>query len=419
MPSAITRKPKNNRRLDKSRITLRKGETQRQDGIYDYRWTSPDGKRHSIYASTLEELRAKEEQITVDVHDGIKTETRMVTVNEMFDLWCDLKRGIKDNTFQNYKYMYNLFIRPNFGKMRITMVKKTDVKRFYNTLADGKILKVSTIDTLHNILHQVFDMALNDNYIRLNPTDNMLKELKKAHNFSVEKRKALTIPEQELFMRFLKESTQYNHWYPIFAVMLGTGMRVGELTGLRWCDIDFDEDLISVNHTLVFYNHGDNKGCTFSINTPKTEAGNRTIPILPSVEEALQMEKKMQQEFDVKCSVSIDGYSDFIFVNRFGATQHQGTLNKAIKRIIRDCNDEVLLKSKEKDPVLLPPFSCHSLRHTFTTRAVESGMNVKVLQEVLGHKDISTTLNIYTDVTKDTKKKEVSTLGNYFENLSI
>lgn len=419
MPSAITRKPKNNRRLDKSRITLRKGETQRQDGIYDYRWTSPDGKRHSIYASTLEELRAKEEQITVDVHDGIKTETRMVTVNEMFDLWCDLKRGIKDNTFQNYKYMYNLFIRPNFGKMRITMVKKTDVKRFYNTLADGKILKVSTIDTLHNILHQVFDMALNDNYIRLNPTDNMLKELKKAHNFSVEKRKALTIPEQELFMRFLKESTQYNHWYPIFAVMLGTGMRVGELTGLRWCDIDFDEDLISVNHTLVFYNHGDNKGCTFSINTPKTEAGNRTIPILPSVKEALQMERKMQQEFDVKCSVSIDGYSDFIFVNRFGATQHQGTLNKAIKRIIRDCNDEVLLKSKEKDPVLLPPFSCHSLRHTFTTRAVESGMNIKVLQEVLGHKDISTTLNIYTDVTKDTKKKEVSTLGIYFENLSI
>ena len=419
MPSAITRKPKNNRRLDKSRITLRKGETQRQDGIYDYRWTSPDGKRHSIYASTLEELRAKEEQITVDVHDGIKTETRMVTVNEMFDLWCDLKRGIKDNTFQNYKYMYNLFIRPNFGKMRITMVKKTDVKRFYNTLADGKILKVSTIDTLHNILHQVFDMALNDNYIRLNPTDNMLKELKKAHNFSVEKRKALTIPEQELFMRFLKDSPQYNHWYPIFAVMLGTGLRVGELTGLRWCDIDFDEDLISVNHTLVFYNHGDNKGCTFSINTPKTEAGNRTIPILPSVKEALQMERKMQQGFDVKCSVSIDGYSDFIFVNRFGATQHQGTLNKAIKRIIRDCNDEVLLKSKEEDPVLLPPFSCHSLRHTFTTRAVESGMNVKVLQEVLGHKDISTTLNIYTDVTKDTKKKEVSTLGNYFENLSI
>ena len=97
MSNTSTKKGKSNRRLDKSRITLRKGETQRKDGIYDYRWTSPDGKRHSIYASTLEELRAKEEQIAVDNHDGIRTETRMITVNEMFDLWCDLKRGIKDN----------------------------------------------------------------------------------------------------------------------------------------------------------------------------------------------------------------------------------------------------------------------------------------------------------------------------------
>lgn len=416
---ATTKKAKNNRRLDKGRITLRKGETQRKDGIYDYRWTSPDGKRHSIYASTLEELREKEEQIAVDSHDGIRTETRMVTVNEMFDLWCDLKRGIKDNTFQNYKYMYNMFVRSGFGKLRITTVKRTDVKRFYNKLADGQILKVSTIDTIHNLLHQVFDTAVNDNYIRLNPTDNMLKELKKVHNFSVEKRKALTIPEQELFVNFLKSSIKYNHWYPVFAVMLGTGMRVGEVTGLRWSDIDFDEGVISVNHTLVFYNHGDNKGCSFSVNTPKTAAGNRTIPILPLVREALQMEKAYQEEVGVKCNVSIDGYTDFVFVNRFGATQHQGTLNKAIRRMIRDCNDEILLKSSVADPVLLPPFSCHSLRHTFTTRAVEAGMNVKVLQEILGHKDISTTLNIYTDITKDTKKRELVVLENYLENMTI
>ena len=320
MSNTSTKKGKSNRRLDKSRITLRKGETQRKDGIYDYRWTSPDGKCHSIYASTLEELCAKEEQIAVDNHDGIRTETRMITVNEMFDLWCDLKRGIKDNTFQNYKYMYNMFVKPGFGKLRLTMVKRTDVKRFYNSLADGKILKVSTIDTIHNLLHQVFDMAVNDNYIRFNPTDNMLKELKKAHNFSVEKRKALTIPEQELFIQFLKDNPQYNHWYPVFAVMLGTGMRVGEITGLRWCDIDFDEDVISVNHTLVFYNHGDNKGYTFSVNTPKTEAGNRTIPLIPAVKEALQMEKDKQKEMGIECSVSIDGYTDFVFINRFGVT---------------------------------------------------------------------------------------------------
>lgn len=161
------------RRLDKNRITLKVGESQRANGTYSYRWTSADGKRHDVYANSLEELRAKEELVVVDSHDGIKTETRSITVNDMFDQWCELKRGIKDNTLQNYKYMYNMFVRPRFGRIKLVQVKRSDVKRFYNTMADEKILKISTIDNVHNILHQVFDFAMNDNIIRVNPTDNM------------------------------------------------------------------------------------------------------------------------------------------------------------------------------------------------------------------------------------------------------
>ncbi len=157
-------------------------------------------------------------------------------------------------------------------------MKKSDIKKFYNTMVDERMLKVSTMDSIHNVLHQVFGLAVDDNFIRTNPTDNMLKELKQSHNFEVEKRKALTVPEQELFINFLKNSEQYNHWYPVFAVMLGTGMRVGETVGLRWCDIDFDENLISVNHTLVCYNKGDGNGCSFAVNTPKSKAGERTQP---------------------------------------------------------------------------------------------------------------------------------------------
>lgn len=413
-----TKKGKGGRRLDKNRLTLRKGETQRKDGTYDFRWTSADGKRHSVYASTLEELREKEEAAIRDKQDGIKTETRRVTVNDVFELWCDLKRGLKDNTFQNYKYMYNMFVRPSFGKLRIASVKKSDVKRFYNTLADEKILTIATIDNVHTVLHQVFDLAVDDNYIRSNPTDHMLKELKQSHNFETEKRKALTIAEQQLFVDFLKKHPQYNHWYPVFAVMLGTGMRVGEIVGLRWCDIDLEKGIISVNHTLVYYNHGDGKGCSFSINTPKTRAGERTIPMLDFVKEAFLLEKKYQEETGLHCKATVDCYTDFIFVNRFGDVQHQGTLNKAIRRIIRDCNDEVLLRG-EDDPVLLPKFSCHSLRHTFTTRLCESGVNVKVIQDVLGHADISTTMDIYVDVTKDMKQKEFNVLGEYFGKITV
>lgn len=392
------------KRIDKERKVLRKGESQRANGKYDYRWTSRDGKRHSIYADTLEELREKEEALLKDRADGIKVEKAGVTVNEMFKLWCDLKRGLKDNTFQNYKYMYNQFVAPDFGKNRISKVKRSDVKRFYNMLADERDLKIATIDNIHTVLHQVFQMAVDDEYIRNNPSDNMLKELKQSHNFDTEKKKALLVEEQKLFVNFLKKNGQYNHWYPIFAVMLGTGMRVGEVTGLRWSDIDLKEKTINVNHTLVYYNHAEN-GCYFAINTPKTEAGNRDIPMLDFVRDAFMQEKKNQFMSGVRCNATVDGYSDFIFVNRFGNVQHQGTLNKALRRIIRDCNDEVLAKG-EKNPVLLPRFSCHILRHTFTTRLCEAGVNLKVIQDTLGHADIETTMEIYADATKDLKQKE-------------
>lgn len=406
-----------NKRKDKDRIVLRKGESQRKDGNYDYRWTTRDGKRHSVYAKTLEELRAKEEEILRDRCDGIKTEARYVTINDIFEVWKQLKRGLKDNTFQNYKYMYEQFVKPDFGNTRVSQLKKSDVKRFYNMLADERALKVSTIDSIHTVLHQVLDMAVDDAYLRNNPSDNVLKELKQAHNFDTEKRKALTVAEQERFLDFLRRNHQYNHWYPIFAVMVGTGLRVGEVTGLRWCDIDLEENLIDVNHTLVYYNHAEN-GCYFNINTPKTKAGVRNVPMLEFVKQAFIEERKYQMANGIRCSVKIDGYTDFIFVNRFGAAQHQGTLNKALRRIIRDCNDEVLERNEE-NPVLLPRFSCHSLRHTFTTRMCEAGVNIKVIQDALGHSDISTTLNIYADVTKELKKKEFEGLEAVFKSGAV
>ena len=408
---------KGQKRKDKDRIVLKAGESQRPNGTYDYRWTGRDGKRHAVYAKTLEELRAKEAQIENDRFDGIKAEARYVTINEMFTLWCQVKRGLKNNTFENYKYMYNIFVWPTFGKSRISTLKKSDVKRFYNQLVDDRQIKASTMENIHTVLHQVLQMAVDDNYIRSNPSDGVLKELKQSHVFKTEKRRGLTKPEQELLLDYLKKHQIYNHWYPIFAVMVGTGLRVGEVAGLRWCDIDLEEEIIDINHTLVYYDHRDpssKQGCYFNVHTPKTENSKRQVPMLGFVKEAFLMEREHQKSMGIECRVTIDGYTDFIFLNRDGGTFYQGTLNKTIRRIIRDCNDEVLQKGEE-DPVLLPHFSCHSLRHTFTTRMCEAGVNIKVIQDALGHADISTTLNIYADVTKDLKKKEFAGLDAYFQ----
>ena len=177
------------------------------------------------------------------------------------------------------------------------------------------------------------------------------------------------------------------------------------------------QGIIDINHTLVYYDHRDptsKQGCYFNVHTPKTEAGKRQVPMLEFVREAFLMEREYQQFIGLECKVTIDGYTDFIFLNRDGGTFYQGSLNKTIRRIIRDCNDEVLQKGEE-NPVLLPHFSCHSLRHTFTTRMCEAGVNIKVMQDTLGHADISTTLNIYADVTKELKKEEFAGLESFFK----
>ena len=360
------------RRKDKARVVLKTGEGQRNNGTYYYRWQDRKGKRHYIYAKSLPELRMREKEVEKDKSDGIKGESRFTTVNDLYELWKQIKRG----------------------------------------------LKASTIDSIHTVLHQVLEIAVDDAYIRSNPSNNVLRELKQSHCFETEKRRGLTVAEQELFLNFLQESKTYSHWYPLFAVMLGTGLRVGELTGLRWCDIDLEEGIIDVNHNLVYYAHRDEAyktGCYFNINTPKTKASTRQVPMMDFVKEAFLMEKRNQEQAGIKCNITIDGYTDFIFVNRFGEAQHQSTLNKALRRIIRDCNDAEFLKN-ENPKVLLPHFSCHNLRHTFTTRMVEAGVNVKVIQDALGHQDIQTTMNIYADVTKELKKSEFAGLDGYFRN---
>lgn len=394
------------RKDDRGRV-LKEGEYQRANGTYRYRWVDKSRREHSIYAKTLDLLRIEEEKILKDTLDGIATGCKL-TLNDMYERWRMLKRGLKENTFRNYQYMYETFVKPKFGKIYLQDIKKSDVRAFYVYLHEVRRLKFSTIDSVNTVIHQVFDVAVGDEYIRYNPSADAMKELRRSMDEEIHEVRALTVEEQEAFEYTLSHDPRHKRWHPIFTTLLWTGMRVGEITGLRWCDIDFKKNLISVNHTLVYYDKGkDHGGCSYAINTPKTKAGCRMIPMMPAVVEALKEEKEYQELEDVTCTVTVDGYTDFVFLNRFGGVLNQGTLNKAIDRIERDHNMDVIKRDK-KNEVLLPPLTNHWLRHTFSTRMMEAGMHPKALQEILGHKDISITMNIYTNASTDFTSQEMA-----------
>lgn len=384
----------------KGRI-LKEGEGQRKNGGYFYRY-SLNGKRHTIYAKSLPELRDKEKSLEVDLYDGINTESKNATLDDIYELWKRNKRGLKDNTFGNYQYMYETYCRKTLGKRKIKNIKRSDILKLYNDLVDQYGLSVNTLDSINTVLHQVFNVAVYDDYIRRNVTDGVFVECKKARNFERPKKHALTVQEQKLFLTAIRKYAAFRHWEPLFVFFLGTGCRVSEVVGLTWSNIDFENNFITIDHSLVYFNRLTRKAENY-ISTTKTTAGNRIIPLFPEVKEALLKEKETQEQLGIKCKASYSGLNDFVFLNRFGEPHRQGTINKAIRRIVRTYNEDEAKKAldQNRNGVYLPYFSCHVLRHTFATRVCENENNLKVIQAMLGHKDIQTTMNIYADVTKE------------------
>ena len=154
------------RRKDSDGRVLKENESQRKDGTYMYRWRTSTGKRECIYAPTLDELREKEDNIHRDKYDGIRTDAKNVTLNDLYDLWKTMKKGVKDNTFQGYLYTWERFARDDIGKNRILTLKKSDIRRYYNKMIDERGLKFATVDCIHTVMHQVLDVAVEDGYIR-------------------------------------------------------------------------------------------------------------------------------------------------------------------------------------------------------------------------------------------------------------
>lgn len=398
------------RKDDKGR-NLRTGECQRKDGRYMYRWTD-NGKERSIYAATLAELREKETALQNDLRDGIDSrKANNTTLNDMFLEYMAGKTELKQTTRVNYKTMYKRYVWDTLGKHKISNIKYSDIKKFYSSLINEKGLKLGTVSALHIVLHPIFMLGVRDGIIRTNPADRVMTELKKAHNNEKAKRHALTIEEQTAFIGHIKSSPVFYHWLPIFTFLLGTGCRVGEAIGLRWEDIDFKNNTVSINHNLQYKEHEDGGNFKKFITTPKTIAGQRTIPMLSEVRQVLLEERKNQLKNGGSCE-TIDGYTNFIFLNRLKCTHSTAALDKAINRIVRDYNAKETAKAtaENREPALIRHFSVHNLRHTFCTRFCENETNLKTIQEIMGHSNISTTMDIYAEATEAAKQEAFKNL---------
>lgn len=401
-------------RKDSKGRALRKGECYRpSDNRYVFTYTDRNSKRHYVYACDLSQLREKEDKLKRDQLDGIKTDLAKITVNEQFDKYMETKINIRRSTNGNYIYMYDAFVRPKFGMRKIGDVTYSDVLALYKELLVDRGMQSNTARTINGVLQAVFERAVRDDIIRKNPVRGALKEMTSKVGAKNGVRHALTAEQQKAFMGFIKGHPVYDHWRTVFTVLLGTGMRCGEFIALRWQDIDMQNKMISVNHSLVRISvKPGGRARRLGLSLPKTDAGFRTIPMMDKVYDAFQEEYDRQSETGFNETI-IEGMSGFIFQNANGTVLCEQNINSAIRRIVVDYNYEEKTKAaKEKrEPVLLPYFSCHCLRHTFCTRLCENGVNIKVIQSVMGHRNIKTTLGIYAEVSERVKQQSIDALS--------
>lgn len=397
-------------RKDKKGRVLKKGESfKTKQNLYCFAYTDPFGVRKCFYAKDLPGLREKEEKMEKDRLDGLDIYVmKKASINYVFDRYIDTKKDLRRTTYTNYTYMYDRFVRGGFGKHKIADVRYSDVLKFYNALLD-KGLQVNTLETIHSTLHPTFQLAVRDDILRSNPSDGVMAEVKKGHKSS-NARHALTYEQERKFLEYLDTDEETLKWKSLFTVMFGTGMRIGEVVGLRWDDIDLKRGTISVNHSVTYYpRRDDTYRCEYQVSLPKTEAGIRTIPMLSKVKDAFIMEREHQKATGCCNIMELDGMSNFIFYNRNGIIHNPAAINRAIKRLVADCNAKEIIRAKreKREPVIVPMFSSHIARHTFCTRLCENDVNVKVIQTIMGHKDIQTTLDIYAEVSDGKKQQEV------------
>ena len=371
------------KRRDKKGRILRTGESQRKDLTYQYRYQDATGKRRSVYAPTLDALRAKEDAIHKTDQAGCSYSAGDITVIELLERYISLKQGVRNATKTGYKFVLSLVKKEDFGYRKIKNIRTSDAKLWLMKLQqDGR--GYSTITSVRGVVKPAFQMAYEEDILNRNPFNFRLADVVKNDS---QKRIALTPEQTERFMTFVRTDNHFSSYYDEFVVLLETGMRVSEMCGLTRKDLDFNRRRIRVDHQLVRKPDG-----TRYVEKTKTESGCRYIPMTDNVYRALK--NIIAKRPTPAREQIIDGYSGFLLLDKNG--------NPQVALHVEHHFQWALKKYRKLHPDKpLPHITPHVMRHTFCTNMANAGMDVKSLQYLMGHSDATVTMNVYTHASYD------------------
>lgn len=371
------------KRVDNKGRILRVGEYQRSDGMYEFRYFAEDGVRKYLYSWKLvsqdsvppkkkcsKSLREMEDDLNF-ISGFTERTTVLQGVQEVLTMRTDYARS----TMDTYQIAVRQYIAPSkLGQLRLTQVSKDDVREFYQWLVDENGLGYSSIKAKHALLNAVFQIAVRDGLITQNPCSGCMKVVKKDSSVTT----SLMVQEQHELLEFLKDGSQYfSMYYDIVAVLLGTGLRISELIGLTWDEVDFDNKCIRLSHQ-DFYDEVNGRK-EHSI-TPLKTGVSRIIPLPKVVLTILECRWR-------------ESAGNFVFTNRDGMLYNRRGVNSILSGIVKEFN-------QQNRGLKLPKLSSHVLRHTYCTRLVELGVDLRIVQEIMGHKTAKVTLNVYTHVSQ-------------------